>query len=108
MVYDLRLCNDRSLLICRADEFIERNHRSFAYETAKAQLVSSLLNWVDGNGCIARAETAYLDSGELISMASNDDTVMAWLEIWVEKGLFHLQKYLRKKVSEKHKLGCTL
>lgn len=102
------ICNGRSLLICRTDAFIERNHRTFAYETASAKLVSSLLNWVDGNGCIARAETAYLDSDELISIASIDDTVMVWLETWVEKVLIHLQKYCGKKVGEQNKLECAL
>jgi hypothetical protein len=78
---------------------IERNHRTFAYEAASPQLVSSLQNWLNGNGCIARAETAYLDSDELISMASTDDTVMTWLEALVDKALLHLRTCLQNNHS---------
>lgn len=84
--------NIGSALICTEDKMIERNRRTFAYESASPNLVSSLQNWVNGNGCIARAETAYLDSEELITVASTDDTVMTWLETLVEKGLLRLRK----------------
>jgi hypothetical protein len=44
-----------------------------SYEAAKPRDISSLQNWVDGNGCIAREETAYLARHkDLLSVVSAD------------------------------------
>jgi hypothetical protein len=54
-------------------------------ESAPPGIISSLQNWMNGNGCIARAESTYLDDlGDLISVASSNDTVVKWLETLVE------------------------
>lgn len=80
-------------LIDGADQLIERNHRILGREAARPRDVSSLQNWVNGNGCIAREETAYLEhSKELLSVASADDTVMTWLETFVEASLIRLRQ----------------
>ncbi len=56
----------------------------------------SLQNWIKGNGCVAREETAYLArSEELASVADTDDTVMTWLETIVEDSLTRLRRCLR-------------
>jgi hypothetical protein len=73
------------------DELIERNHKVLSFEAARPQAISNLQNWVSGNGCIAREETAYLDySRELLGVASPDDTVMIGLETVVENCLNRL------------------
>ncbi len=63
---------------------IERNHRILGFEAARPRDVLSLQNWVNGNGCIAREETAYPERGEeLLSVSSSDDRAITWLEILV-------------------------
>lgn len=67
------------------DAFLERHHRALAYSTAPARPVSTLWNWVDGTGCVARAETAYLEHGEdLVSLATPEDNIVTWLEALAE------------------------
>ncbi|KAK3385190.1 hypothetical protein B0H63DRAFT_180145 [Podospora didyma] len=62
------------------DALMERNHRVLGLEDAPYRDVASLQNWVDGNGCIARRETAYLARAQdLVSVASPDDGATAWL-----------------------------
>lgn len=86
-----------SALIDGADKLIERNHWIFSCEAARPRVVSSLQNWVNGNGCIAREETAYLEhSKELLTVASADDTVMTWLETFVEASLIRLRQFFGK------------
>ncbi|KAK3984183.1 hypothetical protein QBC44DRAFT_337438 [Cladorrhinum sp. PSN332] len=74
------------------DALIERNHRVLSLEDASHRDVANLQNWVDGNGCIARQETAYLARAEdLLSIASPDDGATTWLGVLVEgcHVLFH-------------------
>jgi len=56
-----------------------------SFEVASHRNVVNLQNWVGGNGCIAREETAYLARAEdLLSVVSPDDNAVAWLEALVE------------------------
>ncbi|KAI2616350.1 hypothetical protein GGR54DRAFT_631828 [Hypoxylon sp. NC1633] len=74
------------------DDLIERNNRILGLEDARPRNVSNLRNWVNGNGCVARAETAYLaQRGELVSVAGTDDTIISWLEALVEDGLSRMR-----------------
>ncbi|KAK3386537.1 hypothetical protein B0H63DRAFT_467931 [Podospora didyma] len=67
------------------DALIERNHWVLGLEDAPLRDVASLQNWVDGNGCIARRETAYLARAQdLVSVASPDDGATTWLGVLVE------------------------
>jgi hypothetical protein len=78
----------------KADELIERSHRILNLEPAKQRSVSSLQHWINGNGCVARNETAYLKRTEdLASVAETDDTVMSWLETLVEDCLIRARGY---------------
>ncbi|KAI1074283.1 hypothetical protein F5B20DRAFT_574195 [Whalleya microplaca] len=82
------------------DQLIERNHRVHSLEPARARSISNLQNWIDGTGCIAREETAYLGhSEELISIANSDDSAMVWLETLIEDGLNRLPKQGRLGIS---------
>lgn len=63
------------------------------FEAAKPRDVLSLQNWVNGNACLARDETAYLTySKELLSVASLDDGAVTRLEAWVEDILIRFYK----------------
>jgi hypothetical protein len=76
---------------------VERNYRMLTYEAAKPRDVLSLQNWVNGNACLAREETAYLThSKELLSIATPDDGAMTQLKAWVEDNLIRVYKCFRK------------
>ncbi|KAJ0130257.1 hypothetical protein HZ326_16466 [Fusarium oxysporum f. sp. albedinis] len=67
------------------DSFLERQQRAMTFEAAPHRAVTNLRNWVHGNGCLARAETAYLEQGEdLVSVTTQEDNAMSWLEALVE------------------------
>ena len=75
-----------------ADAFIERNHRIIGFESAKARDVQNLQNWVDGNGCVAREETAYLQrSEELLTLSYAYDSAVIWSETLVEDNIVRLR-----------------
>ena len=77
------------------DALIERNHRILSLADASRRDVASLQNWVDGNGCIARQETAYLARAEdLLSVASAGDGATTWLEVLVEGCRILLHGYI--------------
>jgi len=68
-----------------------------SYDAAKPRDVLSLQNWVNGNACLARKETAYLTyCNELLSIASSDDGAMAQLEACVEDNMIRFYKIFRK------------
>lgn len=77
------------------DALLERNHRILSFKAPKPRYTSALLNWINGNGSIARDETAYLtQSNDLLSLTYLEDNALVGLEIIVEKGLVRLQKCL--------------
>ncbi|RHZ62535.1 uncharacterized protein CDV56_102179 [Aspergillus thermomutatus] len=70
------------------DEFAERTYRLLNIKTASARDVESLQNWLDGTGCLARKESAYLEHNhDLASLASAGDTATLRIETWVEDRL---------------------
>jgi hypothetical protein len=92
-----------SILTNDADELIERNRRILGYEPPKPRDVLNLQNWINGNGCIAREETAYLDhSKDLLSISFREDSAVTWLEALVEYGLFLLRQRSSQVKNLKH------
>jgi hypothetical protein len=68
---------------------------------AQQRDVQSLQNWLDGTGCIAREETAYLtEQRELVSLAPVADSAVMHLEAWVEDKLIRFYRGFRR-VREK-------
>ncbi|KAK8924378.1 hypothetical protein VCV18_004798 [Metarhizium anisopliae] len=62
-----------------AHSFLERQQRAMTFEAAPHRAVTNLRNWVHGNGCVARAETAYLEQGEdLVSVTTQQDNATSW------------------------------
>jgi hypothetical protein len=64
---------------------------------AQRRDVESLQNWLDGTGCLAREETAYLTHNrELVSLAPAGDNAILQLEAWVEDKLIRFYRGFRK------------
>ena len=79
------------------DALVERNQRMLGFEVAKPRDVLSLQNWVNGNACLAREETAYLTRcKDLLCVASSNDSAVTRLEAWVEDNLICFYRGLRE------------
>lgn len=69
----------------------------FRYEPATLREILSLRNWINGNSCIARAETTYLDNEkDLVGVSPSVDGAATSLEAWIEDWLIWFHKLLRK------------
>lgn len=67
------------------------------YSPAQQRDIASLQNWLDGTGCLARAETEYLTYyRELASLAPAYDSAVVHLEAWVEDKLIRFYRGFRK------------
>ena len=67
------------------DEQLERNYRILALPKASKRNIKSVRNWVEGNGCIVREETAFLDKPlDLVSTSKVNDDAILRLESQVE------------------------
>jgi hypothetical protein len=68
-----------------------------SYNSASQRDVTSLLNWLEGTGCISEEETSYLDrTSDLVSLASSSDLAMKQLEDWVEDRLIQHYRGFRE------------
>ena len=64
---------------------------------AQRRDIESLQNWLDGTGCLAREETAYLTHHqELVFLAPAGDNAVLQLEAWVEDKLIRFYRGFRK------------
>ncbi|KAI1438308.1 hypothetical protein GGR50DRAFT_705287 [Xylaria sp. CBS 124048] len=80
------------------DTSMKRHYDVLGFETASHRNTTNLEHWVEGNGCIARAETAYLKrTGDLLTVARPQDSALAWFERLVEDGRVYASKRLGKK-----------
>ncbi|KAL2820069.1 hypothetical protein BJX63DRAFT_337402 [Aspergillus granulosus] len=79
------------------DQLLERSNHMFALKAATSGDVRSLQNWLDGNGCLAREESAYLEHRrDLVTLASpGDDDATTRLETWVEDKLIRFYRGFR-------------
>lgn len=67
-----------------------------AFGRSESRDVESLQNWLDGTGCLAREETAYLTHRqELVSLAPAADNAVLQLEAWVEDKLIRFYNGFR-------------
>jgi len=79
------------------DHFADKTHGMLSRSPAQQRDVESLQNWLDGNGCLAEEECAYLaHQGELVSLAPAGDSAILQLEAWVEDRLIRLWRNFRK------------
>ncbi|KAI1322798.1 hypothetical protein F5Y16DRAFT_413018 [Xylariaceae sp. FL0255] len=76
----------------------KRCYRIFKLKPAKLRSVLNLQHWINRNGCVARAEIAYLKCfEELVGIVETNDTVMLWLETLVEDCLIQARRFFRMK-----------
>ena len=69
----------------RTDTSLERTQKIMSLDHALSRDVTSLRNWVNGNGCLNREETEYLaHEQELVRLASSKDGATKQFEDWVE------------------------
>ncbi|KAI1214270.1 uncharacterized protein F4807DRAFT_119498 [Annulohypoxylon truncatum] len=67
------------------DSFLERARRILDSNPVASRDRVSLTNWLLGNGCISRLETAYLDQEkDLLNLAGPGDRATSQVENWVE------------------------
>ena len=79
------------------DDFVWRIRYTSNIDLARSRDVQSLQNWVDGTGCIARAETSYLEKqSDLVSLGRQGDNAVQQLQIWVEDMLIRYWQDFRK------------
>lgn len=65
-------------------------------EDAEARDIESLQNWLNGTGCIAREETAYLaQSREVATLAPSRDRALLRMEVWMESALIRFYRGFR-------------
>jgi hypothetical protein len=58
--------------------------------------VKSLRNWIEGNSCIAREETQYLDhERDLFNIVGKGDNAMACIQPLIEDFFIQAAKFLR-------------
>jgi hypothetical protein len=91
------------------DEFIERTNKILSFGPAQTRDITSLNNWVENTGCLAREETAYLTHyKELVSLAPAGDSTMMQFETWVEDKVIRFwPKFDKVRASLRHQLGLT-
>ena len=75
------------------------------FKLATAEARTSLQTWVNGTGCLAREETAYLEyEKDLIGLGPSGDEINTKLETWVEWNLIRIFKSFRKVCVPNHYL----
>ncbi|KAJ3521845.1 hypothetical protein NM208_g13109 [Fusarium decemcellulare] len=75
------------------DKFILRSRRISELEDADPRAVTNLQNWIDGTGCIARAESRFLNypPEELLGISPQDESAMIGLQSTVAENLLRLR-----------------
>lgn len=78
------------------DSLTEQCRRALALEAAQPRHVQSLQHWIEGTGCLARDETAYLYEHDLRQLNTKHDVATSLLEQWVEDTLNWCYKGFRQ------------
>lgn len=82
----------------RIDELLERNVRILQLPAASTGNVTSLLNWVQGTGSIARSDTTFLHKQDLCAVGGSGNHGLVLIESVVTQMLATLYKCLWKVV----------
>lgn len=76
------------------DQFVERTHKTLAYEKASRRDAISLRNWLSNTRCVARDECNYIThEKELFSVSMVKDSAMLRFEAWVEDKLIRFSRW---------------
>jgi len=76
--------NYRSEIDKIIDKLLKDCQQALQYPHAMKRDISSLKNWLDGTGCIALRETAYLDHDDLIHLLPLPDEAITKVESVIE------------------------
>lgn len=88
------------VLTVAPDSLLEGQRRALQFESVSARSLTNVRNWVDGKGCIARDETAYLGQpDDLLSVVSLVDHATSWMEALVEDGSIFFKRRLNGILS---------
>lgn len=72
---------------------------SLQFRNADPRDISSISNWIEGTGCIARAESGFLEKeDDMANLSGSLDDAVSFIEIFVEKWAFKVAR-LVKQVS---------
>lgn len=74
----------------KQDLFAARTSQSLNFSPAQQRDIESLQHWLDGNGCLAREETAYLSCKDLVTLAPARDNALLQFETWVEDRIIRI------------------
>ncbi|KAK0725192.1 hypothetical protein B0H67DRAFT_569862 [Lasiosphaeris hirsuta] len=95
----IRVLSEIDAALLDYDALLERNEKMLNHDLARSRDVASLENWLDGNACLARKETDYLNHrSELVSLASHGDSAVAQLETWIEDRAMWFLPWFRKRL----------
>ncbi|KAF2726708.1 hypothetical protein EJ04DRAFT_582518 [Polyplosphaeria fusca] len=94
------LLSKMRISISEYDSMMKDYQHALHLPDANQRDVVSVQNWINGTGCIARAETAYLDRiDDLAGMARSHDGASHRTEIAVEKIASILGAFIRKRLQ---------
>ncbi|KAL9609814.1 MAG: hypothetical protein Q9167_005441 [Letrouitia subvulpina] len=79
------------------DSIVARNHDILKFGAPKQRDVLSLQNWIAGNACISRKETAYLAHfSDLLCVGTISKDAIRRVEEWIEAGLIRFYQPFRQ------------
>ena len=86
-----------------ADALIEKDRGALNSQDASCRDVGSLKNWIAGNPCLARDDSAYLGRRDLFRIAEHHDGAISVLEGFVEDLMINsFSRILRVCPSSSH------
>ena len=91
----------------RLDDLIRRNSQILALPSASKRDLSSLRNWVETTGSIARDETAFLEEKDVLTTGSSGNDAFAVIEPKVEGIFIGIYELLSKVNILSHLFAAT-
>jgi hypothetical protein len=77
-----------------------------SYESPSSRHVLSLQNWLRGNACIARNETAFLEREDLLALSCAEDRAVSWIGETIHDSFVRLGN-VRNTLSEESLPLCV-
>ncbi|KAI0193864.1 hypothetical protein F4808DRAFT_475170 [Astrocystis sublimbata] len=91
------------------DSFIETTTKVLKSHPVISRDCLSLRNWLEGNGCVSRLETAYLENeADLMNLVGPGDRATSQLEAWIEDKLIDYCPGFRTLPSHKVSTDANL
>jgi hypothetical protein len=76
---------------------IKDYHHVLQLPNAAARDIKSIKNWINGTGCIARAESEFLEQhDDMVNLAGTFDNAVHFVEMVAEKIAFRVSAHVRK------------